>query len=96
MCKIVLLDCFHHLNYKTAKSQCFRSWVLFPSAGKRGEGGKKVRLILLASCLRMDDGQNPKERLHILFQYNPSSKKNYNDLQSAEEHDSAHSYFEAS
>jgi hypothetical protein len=35
-CKTVLLDFVHCLNYKIIKSQCFESWILLSSPGKKG------------------------------------------------------------
>jgi hypothetical protein len=35
VCKIVLLDFAHHLNYKI--KQRFGSWILLPSSGRKGQ-----------------------------------------------------------
>jgi hypothetical protein len=55
MCKIVLLDVVHHLNYnKIIKLQCLKSWVLLLSSGKKGEEDRNLSvgaLVELASDL---------------------------------------------
>jgi hypothetical protein len=35
ICKNVLLDFVHHLNYKIIKVQRFGSWIVLPSSGKK-------------------------------------------------------------
>jgi hypothetical protein len=41
MCKIVLLNFVHHLNYKIIRRKINRSWILLPSSGKKGEEDRK-------------------------------------------------------
>jgi hypothetical protein len=80
VCKIVLLDVVHRLNYKIIKLQRFRSWILLPSSGKK-KGGKRTESlsvypnteaefsfqnIVVLLFYNLDDGQSPKEQFYIL------------------------------
>jgi hypothetical protein len=44
VCKIVLLCFVHRLNYKIIKLQCFGSWILLPSSGRKRVKSTKVYL----------------------------------------------------
>jgi hypothetical protein len=45
ICKIVLFDFVRRLNYKIIKLQCFGSWILLPSSGRRWVRGQKAHLL---------------------------------------------------
>jgi hypothetical protein len=53
MCKLVLLDFVHRLNYKIIKLQRIESWILLSSSGRKGKEDRKPicwgPLVLLAS-----------------------------------------------
>jgi hypothetical protein len=57
--KIFLLDFVHHLNYKIMKQQCFRSWILLPFSGKKGERRQKAYLLVL--LVEVASGQKPSD-----------------------------------
>jgi hypothetical protein len=66
MCKTVLLDYVHRLNYKILKLQRFERWILLPSSGKKFESGQKIYLLspLVDLASDLDDEQSPKEKFY--------------------------------